>query len=168
MKRTPEEMIAEFHRLYDISEIIDDCVYNQDGTYWTTGFGRLIHSRATMLDRVAKGEFPPGEIVLGTRQAIRNTTDDLIRLLQNDPAAGEAALANYRARTGRDYWDDAEPPKKLLSIILKRGYLLDVAEERWLVARLADETSPPRPDDAARARDLLAVFAARPTPKETP
>ena len=167
MKRSPEEMLAEFHRLYDIFEAIEDAVHNQDGTYWTAGFGRLIHSRTTQLDRVAKGEFPPGEIVLGTRQAIRGTTDQLVGLLQDDPATGEKALATYRARTGRDYWDDVEPPKKLLAIILKRGRIRDAAEHRWLHGRLADAKSPLRAAEAALAQRILAEFEGSISPKDS-
>lgn len=166
MKRTAEDMRAEFHRLYDIFEAIEDAIHNHDGSYWTTGFGRLIHSRAAQLDRVAQGEFPLGEIVLGTKQAISSATEQVISLLQNDTVAGGAALARYRAQRGRDYWDDVAPPKKLLSVILKRGCILDVAERRWLTARLADSATPLRPEDAVRVRGLLAEFAAAPTQQD--
>ena len=159
MKRTQEEMIAEFHRLYTIFETIEDCLHNQDGEYWTTGFGRLIHSRAAQLDRVVKGEFPPGEIVLGTLQAINGTSAELVRLLRDDPATAERALAAYRDRMGRDYWQDAKPPKALIKVILQRGRLLDEAEGRLLADWLAGgEAGRAKPAEVTLARDILARF----------
>ncbi|MBK7929818.1 MAG: hypothetical protein IPJ98_20780 [Bryobacterales bacterium] len=161
MKRTQEEMIAEFHRLYTIFETIEDCLHNQDGEYWTTGFGRLIHSRAAQLERVVKGEFPPGEIVLGTLQAINSTSAELVRLLRDDPATAGRALAAYRDRTGRDYWQDAKPPKALIKVILQRGRLLDEAEGRLLADWLAGAAAArAKPAEVTLARDILARFGA--------
>jgi hypothetical protein len=157
MKRSPDAMIAEFHRLYTIFETIEDCLHNQDGTYWTTGFGRLIHSRQAQLDRVADGEFPAGEIVRGTLQAINDTSAELVRLLASDPATAEQALASYRDRMGHDYWQDAKPPKALIKVILQRGRLLDGAEYRLLDAWLAQNVAAGQsPDGTALARDLVA------------
>ncbi|MBN8730348.1 MAG: hypothetical protein J0L64_07405 [Acidobacteria bacterium] len=158
MKRTREEMIAEFHRLYTIFETIEDCLHNQDGAYWTTGFGRLVRSRAAQLERVVKGEFPPGEIVLGTLQAINDTSAELVSQLRDDPAKAEQALAAYRERTGRDYWQDAKPPKALIKVILKRGRLLDEAEGRLLDGWLAEATGRGKPAEMTLAKDILARF----------
>jgi hypothetical protein len=138
MRRTSQQVMAEFHRLYDCFETITDCMHNRDGNYWTTGTGRHIVTRARMLEWIAEKKATPSQVLSGAQEGLNDCSEELTHMLTVDVVAAERAFTQYKSRTGRDYWEDAGHPRKQVKVILKRGRILNDVEYRLLNAWVSD------------------------------
>lgn len=138
MRRTPEQLEEEFNRLYDCFETMTDCMFNADGSYWTTGGGRHVVTCDGMLAWVGQKKATRSQIVSGVREALNDTSEQLTHWLDDYPERAADALRKYRDRTGRDYWQDSGLPRKFVRRMLKRGRVLDDTEFRLLNSVVSD------------------------------
>jgi hypothetical protein len=118
-----------------------DCMCNHEGNYWTTGIGQHIVTRARMLEWIAEKKATPSQVLSGARESLNDCSEQLTHMLSVDAVAAERAFAQYKSRTGRDYWEDAGHPKKQVKVILKRGRILSDVEYRLLNAWVSDTES---------------------------
>jgi hypothetical protein len=158
MRRTSEQVLAEFHRLSDCFERITDCL-TMAGFFVPQELRHLIVTRERMVGWIAEGKATPSQILAGVREALNDCSETLTHLLADTPEKAAAILACYRASAGRDYWADAGHPKRMLTAILRRGRLRDETEARLIGSCLADlDQTTLRADQIAAAQGLLAEF----------
>ncbi len=156
MRRTSEQVLAEFHRMYDFLGALTDC---WDEVLSTTHATRM-HSREIMLGALSKGA-TASDILRGTQEALNDRSEELMDLLQDRPAIAHAILRGYREKQGRDLWDDIGHPMKLLKRILKRQRITDETEYRLLSAYLGNQTQQLlKLDEMEKAGVMLSQFEA--------
>ncbi|MCU0826957.1 MAG: hypothetical protein MUE52_06020 [Tabrizicola sp.] len=162
MKRTPAKMIAEFHRLCDVFDALDDCAYlgypdpeRFGGCRW----GPV--PRQPALDRIADKTATPAQIVGGIREELNNMSLGLLDMLRRDPNRFRTILDTYRSRTGHDYFQDAGHPKKMLRVLLRRDRLTDEAEYRLLDTVLGDMSASLTETERQKGETLLATYRTR-------
>jgi len=158
-RRTSQEVIEEFHRLYDCFEVISECMFGDGGIPGMESALENTIPRARMLQFVDEKKVTASEIVSGTREALNDTTEELLILQEDNPEDVKRILANYRKRTGRDYWQDAGHPKKMINAILKRGTIADETEFRLVNAYLGNlDQTVMTPKQVEKANEILAHF----------
>lgn len=158
-RRTKDELLAEFHRLYDIFETADEFRLRRLGVADAERDRGFTPTRERMLTQLGQQGVTLSQLIAGTREAINDTSE-----MYGDPddsRNGEARAfhAFYRERTGRDWFADAGNPAKMARAILQRGRIRDETEWRLLTAVLADtEQTVLAGADAARAEAMLTAF----------
>ena len=112
-RRTREELLAEFHRLSDIFELFVEFDLSRKTESDAARYRSLIPTREDMLADVEGGGSTLSQVVAGTREAINDQNEMMgFGAEEGDPFVPEF-LAFYRARTGRDYYDDAGNPRNM-------------------------------------------------------
>lgn len=71
------------------------------------------------------------QLIEGTRQAVNDASETITDAVEQGWPEGKGFLNFYRARTGRDWYDDAGDPAKASRAILKRGRIRN--ETEWYV-----------------------------------
>ncbi|MFY0618445.1 hypothetical protein [Shimia sp.] len=105
-----------------------------------------------MLSFVESGKANFSQICAGTREAIN---DDL-ELLEEEPEKAAVFLQTYKALSGRDLWDDVEPPTTVVKALLKRGRLHSAEEFRLLKGQLDAQRLSNA--DSDKAESMLGAF----------
>ena len=161
-RRSHEELIAEFHRLCDAFDCIDECAYLGYFDPERMGGCRMgPYRREAALAWLADKTATPAQIVAGAREALSDCSLGLLDVLRNDPTRFRAILERYRARTARDYFEDAGHPKKMLKVLLRRGRLNDAAEYGLLDAFLSDVSSSMTEAERQKGEALVAAYCTR-------
>jgi hypothetical protein len=120
-RRSKEELIAEFHRLYDLFETLTACqepLFDPDDFKW---FNEHVPTREHMLECLADGKVTASELVQGTQQGVNDYLSDIEGALEDEPEKAKLVLVAYKERTGRNLFDDVGNPKKTAKLIFKRG-----------------------------------------------
>jgi hypothetical protein len=133
-RRSSEELLAEFHKRYDILEAIREC-FMPSVNFFSTPEENGNTQREGMLRAVETGETTLSQVISGINMAIVDMFGFVEDIIECDSAHVKVALACYKAKTGRDYWSDEANPKALLKAIIKRGLISD-DEEFYLVKEL--------------------------------
>ncbi|WP_108879696.1 hypothetical protein [Anderseniella sp. Alg231-50] len=128
MRRTKEEMLQEFHRLYDIIETYEEFLVTQMDTEEAAEYVDDTISRQQMLTALERNELTLSEAVSGVRQAINDNNFDLADSVNCDDDHLSDFLNFYKTRTGRTYYDDAGCVKNMARAIFGRGKIADDTE----------------------------------------
>lgn len=161
VRRTKEEMRAEFDRLSDIFELYCEFERSKMSKERAENHRSLVTSREEMISWVEQGKATMSDIVAGTREAINDTNEMLSYSVEDRTSYASEFFAFYRERTGRDYYDDAGHPKKMARKILKRGEILDETEYRLIDGVLSNvEQTVFKDNEIARVNEMLSRFAS--------
>lgn len=159
MRRTSTQALAEFHRLYDFFEAVDDCWADPADVTEVQRRRKSRVSRERMLGALTSGHATASQLSQGVRQALNDSSEQIMHLLHDNPKAAQNILCRYRERQGRELWDDIGHPKKLLKQILRRGRINNETEYLLLTAHLGDqEQQLMSPDETERAETMLIQF----------
>lgn len=163
VRRTKEEMLAEYHRLFDIFDVVADFMVEERERERepeaATQIRESIPAREDWLRRLSLGGVSLSQILSGLRQALNDWNEQLAHSLQDGTSHAHEFLANYLARTGRHYFDDVPGQRKAARIILKRGVIRSGEEFRLISGVVSDKAQTVfAPDEFDRAGDMLAAF----------
>lgn len=156
-RRTREEMLAEFHRLYDCFECLDQTInrlFPSPPELQLTG----PISRDEMLSFVQNGKATLSQICSGAREGINDSLDVWQDLQDEDHAKADLFLQTYKALSGHDLWEDVDTPKTVVKALLKNGNLHSAEEFRLLKAQLDDQRTTLSGKDRNKAEGMLAEF----------
>lgn len=101
-RRSKEQVLAEFHWLYDCFEAFLAAHGPVEGIDYAS---QPITTREQMLGRLGKGH-TPSQLVAGVRSALGDAMGAMRYLPRDNPAKGAALHANYQALRGRSLEDD--------------------------------------------------------------
>jgi len=130
-RRTKEEVIAEFKRLYHCFEDMIDQI-NAHGPADVYHDKSMLIPLSAYLEGIENGEFTASEALAGAKEGVDGNGLFLLEEIEKDPDAVAAMLKGYHEKTGRDYWSDAGDPKKAVKAVLKRGYA-ETEDEYYLI-----------------------------------
>lgn len=153
------ELVSEFHRLCDVFDCMDECAYlghDDPERFGGHRFGPI--ERQAALASVATKASTPAQIVSGVREALNDCSLGLLDVLRQNPRRLRTILDSYRSKTGREYFDDAGHPKKLLKALLRRNKLNDETEYRLLHAFLCESSSSMTEAERHKGDALLATY----------
>ncbi len=159
-RRSKEELLAEFHRLYDIFEVTLDI---QDELNPGLFDRRLITTRAHMLEWVDAKQATLSQAISGAREAINDTYETYHFGARNqspeESKITEYFLTRYREITGRDYFADAGRADRMAKKIIKRGHIKSPEEFRLLnmFASDVDQTSLSK-EEYQTANRLMSTY----------
>lgn len=158
-RRSREELKAEFDRLYDVFELFLEFELSQVDEEHAAFRKSLVPTREQVLSLVGKDGVTMSNIVDGTRQAINDQNEMLsIAAEDGEPFASEF-LEFYKARTGRNYFDDAGNLSKIARTIFKRGEIADEMEFRLLMGVLNNvEQTVFKGKEVERVSEMLYRF----------
>lgn len=101
-RRSREQVLAEFHWLYDCF----DAFLAAHGPVEGIDYGTFpVITRAEMLRWLERGQ-TPSQLVAGMRSALGDATGAMRHLPNDNPAKGAALHANYFALRGRSLEED--------------------------------------------------------------
>jgi hypothetical protein len=158
-RRTKEEILGEFHRLYDFFDIACDIISSIDA------FGhngrRLAGPREEMLLWLDDGKATASQILSGLQQALN---DLALGIDAPDHPASVEFAKRFRERTGRDFLDAIGRPSTSIKKILKRGRIVNETEY-YLLNEILSQTDQTAlsPDEVIRADTILGQFNSRPS-----
>ncbi len=104
-RRTKEQVLAEFHWLYDCFEAFCAAHGPLEGEEYQALLQSTVITRDQMLGWLEKGH-TPSQIVSGVRSGLADCLATMRILPKDDPAKGAALHANYFALRGRSLADD--------------------------------------------------------------
>lgn len=125
-RRTKEELLAEFHRLSDVLEIMWDILCEMEPE--RAEFSHLVTSRAEMLKAVENKDATLSTVLAGVTQAINHYAIGFEMCSSSEAITRETFLGHYRRRTNRDFFDDIGRPEAQAKAILRRGRISDETE----------------------------------------
>lgn len=158
-RRTKQELLAEFHRLFDIFELFVEFQIAWETERDGASLWPRVPSREDDLADVENGGATLSQSVSGLRDAVNDQNEMLGYAAEEGDPFVPKFLAFYRARTGRDYYDDAGSPRKMGRLILKRGHIADATEYRLINGILSDTTQTVfKEKEIGRVNEMLDRF----------
>ena len=158
-RRSKEEMRAEFDRLSEIFELFLE--FEMSKMHWEEAerTRKLVPTPEQMLAMVGVNGTTMSHIIAGTREAINDNNQCLSEMIEDGDSFAREFLAFYRARTGRDYFDDAGHPKKMARAIFKSGEIADETEFRLMMGVLNNvEQTVFKEKEVEHVSDMLYRF----------
>lgn len=120
-RRSKEELIAEFHRLYDIFETLNLCMEPIYGAECLAMMKENVIKRDRMLEWLSEGTATASEIVQGTQEGLNDTLLSLQYAMEDKPEKVETVLTAYKQKTGRHLYADTGNPLQIVKAIVRRG-----------------------------------------------
>lgn len=158
-RRSKEQMLAEFHRIYDVSEVLFD-IGCEIGLYDAED-RKLLISRARYLELVKNREATLSQCISGIMQAI----NDFV-LLPSDASTEEVALHGYvrhryKEMTGSNLFSDLEDPVSLAKKIVKKAKIT-TDEEHYVLKEIliAVDQTVFSSDETIRAEEMLSEYGS--------
>lgn len=111
-RRSKEQVLAEFHWLYDCFEAFNAAHSPLEGSECQALLQSTVITRARMLGWLDNGHTPT-QIVSGVRSALSDCQKTMRMLPKDNPAKGAALLASYFALRGRSLEDDIALAKEI-------------------------------------------------------
>ena len=166
-RRTKDELLAEFHRLYDVFETIWDIRCEMDVE--VAEYQHLAMSREEMLELVDRKQTTLSQAIGGTMEAINDYAVGYEMQSPSETATYTAFLDRYHKRTGRHFFQDIGRPTSTAKAILRRGRIADETEYQILNEFLVNVDQAVLSDQQiAQAAGLIDDFSARPVDATSP
>lgn len=137
-RRSKEEMLTEFHRLYEVFEVFCDFKRSRMSPEAAAKNRSEIPTKEQVLSLVAGKRATLSQIIAGTREAINDQNSDLSEHMEVGDEFVSELFHYYRQRTGRDYFADVGHPKTMARTILRRGKIIDETEFRLISDTLSN------------------------------
>jgi len=157
-RRTKEELIATLKTKYQIFDTMADCI-DACGPEDIVMGKDMFTPLQSYLDWIDSGECTASQAVGAMQEALNEHGLFLLELIDERPAYAEAILNEYQSRTGRDFWQDADNPKRAIAAILATQSLKTEADYYLLKEAVVDMSSTVlRQKDRPLAEQLLHGF----------
>ncbi|WP_294230406.1 hypothetical protein [uncultured Shimia sp.] len=157
-RRSREELLAEFHQLYEVLELISKVEDLVVPIAPEINFQKDTPSKQQALSLVDHGRVTLSQVCSGVREAIYDSLETLEDLQEEDSQKANLFLQSYRDLSGRNLWDDIDNPKIVVKAILKRGHLLTEEEFRLIKGQLDAQRPMLSATDRDKAETMLAAF----------
>lgn len=160
VRRTKQEMLEEFDRIFNIYELIQEFIRSQSSPIQLQLLTRK-PTRDQMLAQVGTNGISLSALILGVRSAISEHSDDLRECIEDGDEFASDFFKFYREKTGRNYFHDAGNPTKIARQILKRGQIRNEIEFRLITDVLNDvEQAVFNPDEISLVNSMMERFEA--------
>jgi hypothetical protein len=158
-RRSKQELIVEFHRLYDVLETLNACMGPLYDPELADILNEGIASRELMLSFLSTKKATASELVGGTEQALNDMLLGLEYALQDEPENAALVFESYAKKTGRNLYDDAGNPQKIAKAIVKRGSISNDTEFYLLKEIMCDvDQAVFKKPQMSKANDMLQRY----------